>query len=153
MPVFKILVLGGYGNFGKRIAEKISVMPNVKIFIAGRNIKKAQQMCRDLSFKSANTLFEPAVIDIYQQNFMNELKSLSPNLVVHTGGPFQGQDYLVPRACIAVGSHYIDLADDRRFVCDISSLNDKAQANDLLIVSGASSVPGLSSTVIDSLEN
>ncbi|MBQ0732203.1 MAG: saccharopine dehydrogenase, partial [Oleispira antarctica] len=41
--------------------------------------------------------------------------------------------------------------DDRRFVCDITNLNDQAKDKDVLIVSGASSVPGLSSTVIDQL--
>ncbi|WVM91937.1 hypothetical protein ULG90_19225 [Halopseudomonas pachastrellae] len=68
--------------------------------------------------------------------------------MIHTGGPFQGQDYRVPRACITAGCHYIDLADDRRFVCDISQLDAEARAAGVLLVSGASSVPGLSSCVI-----
>jgi hypothetical protein len=41
------------------------------------------------------------------------------------------------------------LADDRRFVCDIAKLNEQAKAKNILVVSGASSVPGLSSVVID----
>lgn len=148
--VRRVLVLGGYGNFGKRISESLSVMRGIVIIIAGRNIKKAEGLCLELSSKGVNALLEPAVIDIEKSGFIEEITSLSPDLVIHTGGPFQGQSYVVPDACIAIGSHYIDLADDRRFVCDITSLNDQAKANNVLVVSGASSVPGLSSTVIDS---
>ncbi len=148
--VRRVLILGGYGNFGKRIAENLSVMAGIVIIIAGRNIKKAEELCLKLSSKGANALLEPAVIDIDKSGFIEEISSLSPDLVIHTGGPFQGQDYRVPDACTAIGSHYLDLADDRRFVCDITSLNEQAKANNVLIVSGASSVPGLSSTAIDS---
>ena len=55
----------------------------------------------------------------------------------------------MPESCARIGAHYIDLADDRRFVCDIAKLDDLANANNVLLVSGASSVPGLSSAVID----
>lgn len=154
MTVSRVLVLGGYGNFGKRIVESLSVMKGVTILIAGRNRKKAEKLCRELSLKSAaNVILEAVVIDIDNSDFIDELKSLSPDLVIHTGGPFQGQSYRVPEACIAIDSHYIDLADDRRFVCDITSLNEQAIARNLLIVSGASSVPGLSSAVIDNFIN
>jgi saccharopine dehydrogenase-like NADP-dependent oxidoreductase len=33
--------------------------------------------------------------------------------VIHTAGPFQGQDYAVARSAIAAGANYIDLADGR----------------------------------------
>lgn len=150
MAVRRVLILGGYGNFGKRIADNLSGMAGIIIIIAGRNAKKADQLCHELASKGAVALLEPAAIDINKAEFVESLKSFSPDLVIHTGGPFQGQDYKVPEACVAIGSHYIDLADDRRFVCDIISLNDRAKASNLLIVSGASSVPGLTSTVIDS---
>lgn len=150
MLVRRVLILGGYGNFGKRIAENLSEVKDITIIIAGRNRNKADTLCQALTLNGAKSSLEPAVIDIYQPTFVDELKSLSPDLVIHTGGPFQGQNYAVPDACISIGSHYIDLADDRRFVCDITSLNEAAIKNDLLVVSGASSVPGLSSTVIDS---
>lgn len=89
------------------------------------------------------------MLDIFSAQFVEQLQTLAPDIVIHTGGPFQGQDYRVPEACISVGCHYLDLADDRRFVCDIDALHERALAKQLLIVSGASSVPGLSSVVID----
>ena len=58
---------------------------------------------------------EPLAIDILADDFKERLATLLPYLVIHTGGPFQGQDYRVPKTCIECGAHYIDLADDRRF--------------------------------------
>lgn len=153
MTVRKVLILGGYGNFGKRIAKNLSELKDIVIFIAGRNLKRAEAFCQELSLSDINATLTPVKMDIFSPTLVDELQSLSPDLVIHTGGPFQGQDYRVPKACIVVGSHYIDLADDRRFVCDITSLNDQAQAGKVLVISGASSVPGLSSTVIDSFIN
>lgn len=144
-----ILILGGYGNFGKRIAESLLDIEGIAILIAGRNSEKASTLCKQWSKKNPRALLKPTVLDINSSIFEEALRQLSPFMVIHTGGPFQGQDYRVPQACINIGSHYIDLADDRRFVCDIIQLNQSALVKGVLIVSGASSVPGLSSTVID----
>lgn len=52
-------------------------------------------------------------IDIHSSHFPQILKEIHPDIVIHARGPFQGQDYQVPKACIYAGCHYIDLADDR----------------------------------------
>ncbi len=151
MAVTRVLVLGGYGNFGKRIIENLATIADIAIIIAGRNANKAETFRQQLLSQGARAELLVATIDMHSPEFTQTLKALSPDLVIHTGGPFQGQSYQVPAACIEVGSHYIDLADDRRFVCDIRSLHEQAAQNNVLVVSGASSVPGLSSTVIDHL--
>lgn len=143
-----VVVLGGYGNFGKRIVENLAGIEGIKILIAGRNLGKASALKESLIATSVACL-EPLVIDIFANNFKEQLVLLSPFLVIHTSGPFQDQDYRVPKACIECGAHYIDLADDRRFVCDIATLDSQAKENAVLVVSGASSVPGLSSAVVD----
>jgi saccharopine dehydrogenase-like NADP-dependent oxidoreductase len=144
-----ILVLGGYGNFGKRICETLARQSGIDLIIAGRSFEKAEQLCKKLRVGNCLTELRPLALDIFSQNFPQQLKSLKPFLVIHTSGPFQNQHYHVPQACIDAGSHYIDLADDRRFVCNISDLHEQAKAKNVWVVSGASSVPGLSSTVID----
>ena len=143
----RILVLGGYGNFGKRITEGLAATAGITLIIAGRRNAPARQLQAQLQ-ATASAQLETAELDLHAADFEARLSALKPDLLIHTGGPFQGQDYRVPRACIAVGCHYIDLADDRRFVCDISQLDAEARAAGVLIVSGASSVPGLSSCVI-----
>ena len=147
MSCQRILILGGYGNFGKRITETLADTADITLIIAGRRSAPAQQLQAQLQ-STARACLETATLDLHAADFETRLAALKPDLVIHTGGPFQGQDYRVPRACIAAGCHYIDLADDRRFVCDISQLDAQARAAGVLLVSGASSVPGLSSCVI-----
>ena len=53
MAVRKVLILGGYGNFGKRISESLSASKGLTVVIAGRNIKKANSLCEELSSKGA----------------------------------------------------------------------------------------------------
>jgi saccharopine dehydrogenase-like NADP-dependent oxidoreductase len=148
----KVIVLGGYGNFGKRIVENLTSIEDITVLIAGRNLSKSAALVANLENTSAAKL-EPLVIDIFADDFKDQLATLYPYLVIHTSGPFQGQDYRVPKACIECGAHYIDLADDRRFVCDISELDNEAKDKGVLIVSGASSVPGLSSAVVERYQN
>jgi saccharopine dehydrogenase-like NADP-dependent oxidoreductase len=148
----KVLVLGGYGNFGKRIVENLAGIEDINILIAGRNLSKSSALVESLK-DTASASLNPLVIDIFAEDFKEQLAAISPFLVIHTSGPFQGQDYRVPKACIECSAHYIDLADDRRFVCDIAELDSQAKEKGVLIVSGASSVPGLSSAVVDSYQN
>ena len=144
----KILVLGGYGNFGKRIVEGLCSLSNIEIIIAGRNLKKAQQLVYKFE-KDSRAKLSPIEIDIFSSKFAQLLKEISPFLVIHTSGPFQGQEYTVPIASINAGAHYIDLADGREFVCGFNKLDALANQKKLLLVTGASSVPGLSSSVVD----
>ncbi len=148
----KVFVLGGYGNFGKRIVENLLDINTVKVVIVGRSLVKAQALINDLSAKPNSEIkatLSSLVIDIYSDEFKQILVRYKPYLIIHTSGPFQGQSYYIPELCVKHSIHYIDLADDRRFVCDINQLDNLAKAQDVLLVSGASSVPGLSGAVID----
>lgn len=141
-----VVVLGGYGNFGRRIVAALAMQSQHRILIAGRNRLEAAQLARAIG---GNT--EPLFLDCRAPTLAEDLMRADAKLVVHTAGPFQGQDDAVPRACIEAGAHYIDLADARAFVCGIRGLDEAAKGRDTLIVSGASSLPALSSAVIDRL--
>lgn len=56
------------------------------------------------------------------------------------------------KAALAAGAHYLDLADGREFVSGFAAaLNEDAKAAGLFMASGASTVPALSSAVVDAL--
>jgi len=113
---------------------------------AGRNPDRGPQ---DILLDSG---IQKAQLDFASPNFPEALKRLSPEIVIHCAGPFQGQDYRVVSATISAGAHYIDLADSREFVVHFAEHNNTAaRSADLLVVSGASSVPALSSAVVDHL--
>lgn len=137
----RVLVIGGYGNFGSFISRSLAKEENINLVIAGRSLTKAQLLAKELDA-------EAVTIDI-QRNIQASLKNIKPEIVIHTSGPFQSQGYEVAEACIECGAHYIDLADGREFVSEVSNLNQKAEESGKLVISGASSVPCLTSALID----
>lgn len=141
------VVLGGYGNFGRRIVADLARDRDYRVVVAGRDAKQARVLADEMGEP-----VEPAVLDGRATNFCAQLERLGASLVVHAAGPFQGQDYAVAQACIEARSHYVDLADARAYVCGINALDAAARNNDVLVVSGASSVPALSSAVVDMLQ-
>jgi len=147
----KILILGGYGNFGKRISTSLA-KANIPIIISGRDRNKAESTLKELSQRYPNCSIEISIFDIHT-DLKTQLEKLTPSVVIHTAGPFQTTDYSVAEICIQQKIHYIDLADARDFVTGIISLDKKAKENDVLIVAGASTVPGLSSAVLSHYKN
>jgi hypothetical protein len=138
----RVLIIGGYGNFGSYIARSLDEDADMRLIIGGRSQVRADALARSL--RSA----EGAVIDIHA-DLAAPLARINPDIVVHTTGPFQKQDYSVARACIAQGCHYIDLADARDFVAGIGTLDESARMAGVLAVSGASSVPCLTAAIVD----
>lgn len=140
-----VLVLGGYGFFGRRIGAKLAAHPRIRLLIAGRSLNKAREAASELSLPLENA-FE---IDADDPRLQESLSGARVDTVIHAAGPFQNQDYAVARAAIRARCNYIDLADGRAFVTGIGTLDLEARRQQVSAVSGASSVPGLSSAVVD----
>lgn len=143
--MIRVLIIGGYGNFGSFIASRLAREDNIQLIIAGRDEEKARNYAAKLQAKNKP---ESARIDI-NNGLSASLDAIKPNVVIHTSGPYQGQSYHVAEACINQGCHYIDLADARSFVAGITQLDKQAKEKGVLVCSGASSVPCLTSAVID----
>jgi uncharacterized protein YbjT (DUF2867 family) len=132
--VTRVLVLGGYGNFGARICRALAMRAGIEVIAAGR---RAGAQAR---------------LDTADADFAEQLRRIAPHIVIHCAGPFQGQDYRVARAAIEIGAHYLDLADAREFVVNFSrELDQRASAANVLAVCGASTLPALSTAVLDFL--
>jgi hypothetical protein len=128
----RAVVIGASGNFGARIARALEGDPDIEVVPGGRSAR--------------------ARLDIHAPGFERDLAALRPGLVIHCAGPFQGQNYRTARAALAAGAHYLDLADGREFVVRFRTENDAAaKAAGRIALSGASTLPALSSAVIDSL--
>ncbi len=140
-----VLVLGGYGNFGAHICRALASDPDIRLLIAGRSLEKAQRFAVQLGLPARRGQHMDAEVT----TLASELRGLGVETLIHTAGPFQGQDYRVARACIEAGCNYIDLADARDFVANIWKFDAAAKAAGVLVTSGASSVPALSAAVVD----
>lgn len=140
-----ILVIGGYGFFGVRICEALAKIEDIYLLIGGRDATQARATAVKLGMKSSQGLF----IDCTTPNLAQHLSELKVDTLIHTAGPFQGQDYAVAQAAISAGANYIDLADGRDFVAGIVQFDGLARERGVFVTSGASSLPALSSAVVD----
>jgi Saccharopine dehydrogenase NADP binding domain len=143
----RVLVLGGYGVFGGRVAERLARVPGIEVIVAGRREAEAQAFAAGLAgralAKVSGMRLDAAQIPA------SVLGDILPAVTINATGPYQGLDYRLARACIAAGVHYVDLADARGFVAGISALDEEARRAGVLVVSGASTVPAVSGAVVD----
>src|SRR5438552_10647635 len=140
----RVVVIGGYGNFGARVCRALAG-PAMELVAAGRHPDAGRGRLADLNLQHAR-------LDHSARDFPAALARLAPELVIHCAGPFQSQDYRVALAALAAGAHYLDLADGRQFVTRFPYyVHPAAREAQRLAISGASGVPALSSAVIDSL--
>ena len=142
----RILVLGGYGVFGGRLAMLLADLPQVTLLIAGRDLAKAQDFCARYP---GTTRVEPLKLD--RRNIAAELPTIAPDLVVDASGPFQAygtNPYAVIEACIAAQVDYLDFADAADFVFGVTRFDHPARDAGLFVLSGVSSFPVLTTAVL-----
>jgi hypothetical protein len=145
----KILILGGYGVFGGRLADLLNDLSNIELVIAGRSLPKAQAFCD--AYQGAPKI-TPLALD--RSDIATHLKAEQPDLIVDASGPFQnyGDDpYLVPRTAIDHSIPYVDFADASDFVAGITALDTQAKAANTFALSGVSSFPVLTAAVVHEL--
>ena len=138
----RVLILGGYGEFGSRLARLIAGEPGIDLIIAGRSLAKARALAEKLGAVAA-------VVD-RDGDLAAALATLRPDVVVDASGPFQAYaaaPYRVVGAAIDAGADYLDLADATEFVAGIASLDARAKAAGRVALSGLSTLPALSFAV------
>lgn len=146
----RVLVIGGYGLFGGLLVRRLAGFHGLELVIGGRHLAQAQRFADALVSPQATV--SVLAVDTHSPEFLEQLQALRAQLVINTAGPFQGQAYDVARTCAKAGTDYVDLADARDFVTGFAPELDKlAREHNVALVTGASSVPALSSAVIEAL--
>jgi len=143
----KVLILGGYGTFGGRLARLLADEPRLTLVIAGRSHAQAQAFCAELSAKASAV---PLLFD-REREIEPQLRDIAPDVIVDASGPFQayGADpYRVVEAALALGINYLDLADGSGFVAGIARFDGEARSRGLFVLAGVSSFPVLTAAVI-----
>lgn len=152
----KILVIGGTGMFGSRLCDLLARDGHV-VTIASR--RKPQRTKRTFGGRSSvqNGHSSPDLSDFLHLEFDRNGPLIAFDafdVIVDAAGPFHayGDDpYRIAKAAITAGAHYFDLCDNADFCQGISVLSDVAKAANVAVYSGMSSVPAISSSVVDSL--
>jgi hypothetical protein len=143
----RVVVLGGYGVFGSRIAASLARHPELELIVAGRDPARAAAFAATLGPRPTRAL----AIDITDAAQVRGLLAQRPAVVIDTVGPFQARDLAVAESCLERGIHYVDIADGRERVAGITALDAAARGRGTLVVSGASTVPAVSSAIVADL--
>lgn len=142
----KILILGGYGVFGGRLARLLGDRADLELLICGRNLAAATAFCD--SYTGAPVL-RPLRAD--RQHIAPLLHAERPDLLVDASGPFQDygeHPYSVIEACIGARIPYLDFADAADFVFGVAQFDAQARAAGIFVLSGVSSFPVLTAAVL-----
>ena len=83
------------------------------------------------------------------EDLTNILRKSNHGVLINTCGPFQTANYGVVENCLATQTNYVDLADGRDFVVGMKKYHEEAKQKGITMITGASSVPALSSAVIE----
>ncbi|CUX28322.1 SDR family oxidoreductase [Agrobacterium deltaense] len=146
----KILILGGYGVFGGRLAELLADMSSLEILVCGRSVARAEAFC---TAWRGQAQLRPLMLD--RRDVADALRIHKPDLVVDASGPFQTYGsacYGVITACIDAGIDYLDFADAADFVFGVSQFDERAKAAGVFVLSGVSSFPVLTAAVLREME-
>src|SRR5229473_4839970 len=150
-PISRVLILGASGQFGSGLCRRLVQLNGLHLFLGGRDRQKLEATQGQLHAAKPDAKIDILAGKINGSGLLDLLRSRRVNLVVHLAGPFQGQDYAVAKACLQAGVLYIDMADGREFVAKFSSLDAAAQTKGIPLITGASTVPGLSSAIVDGM--
>lgn len=140
----RVAIIGGTGAFGLRMVDLLC-RDGHEVVVVGRSLAP---------LKAAAAQFGTRYCQLDRAGDLAGLWAVSPEVVVDAAGPYHsyGDDpYALPRACIARGVHYLDLADTPEFCVGIGVLDAAAKAAGVCVMSGMSSVPALSSAVVAAL--
>ena len=138
----QILVVGGYGVVGKRMAAQLAQWYPGRVIVAGRNERRAAAACLDVRGGSSSR-----AIDV------NDVASFGPaldNVGTLIACVAQPELHLL-RACIARGVAYTDIAPRLAFWQGAEELRANAQKSGARILLGAGLCPGISNMMVQKL--
>ncbi len=138
----QVLILGGSGRVGARVASDLIAHTDSDITITGRDATKAERMAAFLG---------PRVrvlrLDLEEQTALQQAIAQA-NLVVHCAGPFHYRDARVLKSCIDQGVPYIDVSDHPSFTRKALDLQAPAQAAGVTAVVNTGIFPGISNSMV-----
>jgi hypothetical protein len=139
-----VLVVGGTGYFGRLLIEDLLLHTACRIRIGGRSQEALERAGGELGGR----------VDIKRMDLLQPETLPGALDCVHVAicaaGPFQSLPITLAQACMDCGVHYMDISDDRDFVCRVRALAKSAPNAKTMaaVCSGWSAVPALSAALV-----
>ncbi|MDH4384712.1 MAG: DUF4166 domain-containing protein [Caulobacter sp.] len=146
----RVLIVGGYGVFGLRLATLLADRAELTILLGGRSRAKSAQAVNSLKGLAR---FESCVFD-RDGDLAVQISALAPDVLVDCSGPFQAYGrapWRLVEACIAARVHYLDLADGTDFVLGIEAFDAAARSAGVYVLTGVSTCPALTGAAVRAL--
>lgn len=142
----RVLIAGGAGVFGQRLARELLDTCAAHLVLAGRRPGPLRSACATLD--PART--EALVLDLHDPAAFARAAA-GCTAIACTAGPFGDLPPALPGLAIAAGAHWVDIADDPDWVgCVLGdeALARGARAAGKVVAPGCSSVPTLSGVLV-----
>jgi len=133
----KIIIVGGYGDIGSYVVQKLVDSPH-QITVAGRNLKKARSLCS--RFKGYVGALHCDVE--HKSTLVGAFGNF--DLVINCAGPFYKYGANVATAAIETKTHYIDVCDDADPLPKLFALDSAARRAGVTVLTGMGWNPGIS---------
>jgi hypothetical protein len=131
------VIFGGYGTFGAHVARELA-NAGITVRIAGRDAVKAEGLARQLGLGH-----QSCVADV-NEPVSARTALLGQTVAVNCAGPFSSSSCALLDQCLAAACHYVDIADERRYVALVRGYGDRLRQRRLAAVYGCSSLPAIS---------
>lgn len=138
-----VIIVGAGGVFGQRLVRQLVACGVGPLVLAGRNASSLVVLKTGLPAGTSTLVINR------EKPGAQSLSVYRGGLLIDAAGPFQNSGLQLAEACIEAGVNYMDLSDARDFVARVPTLDARAKAAGVFVISGASTTPALSHAVID----
>jgi len=129
----KILIVGGYGQVGRSIAERLAPIFPGRVTIAGRNQSKANTAAAEVGHGA-----QGRTVDILAADAGGTLEDIALALVC-----LDQTDTQFAIRCLSHGIHYVDISADHAFLSQVEALDGLARTNGATAMLSVGTAPGL----------
>jgi saccharopine dehydrogenase-like NADP-dependent oxidoreductase len=134
----KVVVLGGYGHYGRFIARKLAERDIVTtLVVAGRSLEKAQAQADLLGAKAVARR-----VDLFEGTEVPQALR-DTDLIVNAAGPDHLTAIPALRLAITAGANYCDLNISWQATVEALAMSQDAQAAGITAIIGIGAFPGL----------
>lgn len=127
----EIWIIGATGRAGRSITAELTTGGH-QIVLVGRNAERLAAAAAAVEAPGG-----PPPRTLVTDDPAGRITADTPDVVVNTVGPFGATTVPTARACVAAGSHYVDLANEFEPVRSLLELDSAARAAGSTLVTGA----------------